>query len=64
MVVTTHTDCFYCTGAAKGHRERETGLERQLREVQSQLEHQEADARRREWSHSDALQEKEREIER
>lgn len=64
MVVTTHTDCFYCTGAAKGHWEREAGLERQLREVQSQLEHQEADARRREWSHSDTLQEKEREIER
>ena len=39
-------------------------MERQVRELQSQLEHQEADVRRREWSHSDTLQEKEREIER
>ena len=63
-MVTARTDCFYCAGAAKVHREREAGLERQLRELQSQLEHQEADTRRRDWSHSDTLQEKEREIER
>lgn len=48
----------------QGHREREAGLERQVCELQGQLEQQEAETRRREWSHRDTLQEKEKEIER
>lgn len=49
---------------AQVYRCRERDLEGRLRELQGEVEQREIEMRRREWSHTDTLQEKEREIER
>lgn len=48
----------------QAYRCRERDLEGRLRELQGEVEQREIEMRRREWSHTDTLQEKEREIER
>ena len=48
----------------QAHRLRETEMEKQLRELQVRLEQGEVERRREEWSHTDSLQEKDKQIHR